>query len=166
MWIKGATTPAGKRIHPKLYRVWIGMRERCNNPKRDYWKWYGGKGIAVCNDWQNYAMFRAWAVSNGYQKGLTLDRIDGNGDYMPHNCRWATRKTQWANRDKLAPQGIEHGQAKLTEANVIEIRSSTKTYASLAAAYGVSVSTIAAVKWRRTWKHVPDALCQLLGEAE
>jgi hypothetical protein len=73
-----------------LYGIWKGMHQRCNNPKNQRWKYYGGKGIAVCEEWQKYPAFRDWALSNGYKDGLSIDRIDSDGGYCPENCQWMT----------------------------------------------------------------------------
>jgi len=81
-----------------LYSVWAGMRARCNNAKRPDFKHYGGRGIRCCNEWTEYLVFKAWALDNGYRHGLTLDRIEVNGDYRPDNCRFVDSITQAQNR--------------------------------------------------------------------
>lgn len=80
-----------------LYSIWRGMRERCCNPNHKSYSRYGGSGIAVCPEWASFDAFEAWARSNGYVDGLTLDRGDGTYGDTPANCRWATQKQQARN---------------------------------------------------------------------
>lgn len=83
----------------KLYKCWENMKMRCLNPKSSSYSHYGGKGISVCKDWkENYINFRKWALLNGYEIGLSIDRIDNDGNYCPENCRWVTLKIQCNNR--------------------------------------------------------------------
>ena len=74
----------------RLYNTWCRMRARCNNPNNDKYKWYGGQGIKVCKEWDDYANFKKWALENGYTDELTIDRIDVTGNYEPSNCQWLT----------------------------------------------------------------------------
>lgn len=83
---------------PRLYRIWENMRSRCNYSGNTSYKNYGGRGIRVCLEWQNYEIFRDWALNHGYAENLTIDRIDVNGNYCPENCRWISLKQQGRNK--------------------------------------------------------------------
>lgn len=83
----------------RLYRIWLNMRTRCSNPKAINWERYGGRGIAVCDEWEaSYEAFRDWALANGYADHLSIDRENNAGSYEPGNCRWVTAKEQANNR--------------------------------------------------------------------
>lgn len=82
----------------KIYRLWCYMRERCNSENHKSYKYYGGRGIKVCKEWDVAKNFIDWALSNGYKEGLTLDRINTDGDYSPNNCRFISNKEQQRNK--------------------------------------------------------------------
>lgn len=88
----------GKR-NTRLYNIWIKIKGRCNNPKNEAYENYGGRGIKIFHDWEiDFQSFYDWAIKNGYQDNLSIDRIDNNKGYSPDNCRWATAKIQSRNK--------------------------------------------------------------------
>ena len=94
---------------PRLRKIYFDIKARCYNPKRNDYKWYGGKGVSVCDEWLNdeivqypykkgITAFCEWALSNGYKENLTIDRIDSSKNYSPENCRWISIKEQQSNK--------------------------------------------------------------------
>ncbi len=97
-----AAQAVAAKMNSPLYITWINMRVRCSKEDgRDYKDW-GGRGITVCDEWldleKGFALFEEWATKNGWREGLTLDRVDNDGNYTSENCQWATRKQQARNR--------------------------------------------------------------------
>jgi len=93
----------------RIYRIWYGMKMRCEYQKHKSFKNYGGRGIKVCAEWHDAATFINWAFSHGYRNDLSIDRFPNrNGNYEPFNCRWATQSMQQKNKN----QGMrdQHGR--------------------------------------------------------
>lgn len=85
--------------HSRLYNIWCSMKQRCYDEHCKNYKRYGGRGITVCDEWNNnYECFRDWSMGNGCKDDLTIDRINNNGNYEPDNCRWTTRDIQSNNK--------------------------------------------------------------------
>lgn len=85
----------GKRLN----RIWKNMKTRCYNPNSNNYKYWGARGITICDEWRDsFEKFMKWALANGYQDNLTIDRINVNGNYEPQNCRWVTMTVQNNNR--------------------------------------------------------------------
>lgn len=104
----------------RLWNIWIQMRQRCSYQNAPNYHRYGGRGIAVCEEWENsFEAFRNWALANGYRDDLTIDRKDNDGHYCPENCRWTTRKVQSNNTKRnrvLTLNGEEHTLSEWAEA--------------------------------------------------
>lgn len=82
----------------RLYKIWVGMRQRCNNPNKVCYVNYGGRGITICDEWNDFLTFKAWAVDNRYDDSMSIERIDVNGNYEPANCTWVPCSDQAKNR--------------------------------------------------------------------
>ncbi len=109
----------------RLHHIWSSMLARCYNKNNNNYKRYGGRGIAVCNEWKDsYECFRDWAYSVGYDEKVhwtfqSIDRIDIDGDYSPDNCKWSDIKTQAHNRSttyKIAYNGKEYNPSTFSDA--------------------------------------------------
>ena len=94
---KGLNTKHGK-CFSRPYHIWAAMIQRCQNEKSPAYHNYGGRGIAVCEEWQTFIGFYKWVKESKYSDSLTIDRINNDGGYNPLNCKWSTRKEQASNR--------------------------------------------------------------------
>ena len=106
-------------VYSRLYHIYNGIKQRCYYPKAASYKWYGAKGIVMCDEWKNdFMSFYNWAITNGYFDRLTIDRIDSNGNYEPSNCKWVTYKQQANNRSSnafLSLNGVTHTIAEWSD---------------------------------------------------
>ena len=123
------------------------MRQRCYYPKHVAYRTYGGRGVSICDEWRDdFVAFRDWAVAAGYSDDLTIDRIDGNGNYEPDNCRWVSR----------AEQAHNTRTTKLTMAIATEIRSCYAsgmfTMRDLAAKFGIAPSGVHKLIHNQSWQ--------------
>ncbi|MFA6851468.1 MAG: hypothetical protein WCS30_14090 [Selenomonadaceae bacterium] len=84
----------------RINSIWFNMRQRCNNPHNNAYKYYGKRGISVCEEWLDFGNFYKWSMNNGYQENLTIDRKNNSLGYSPNNCRWTTLKVQANNTRK------------------------------------------------------------------
>lgn len=104
------STPHNKYIdskYKKLHWVWAAMLQRCNNENNKSYKNYGGRGITVCKEWYDFKNFWDWSLRNNYTQGLTIERIDVDGNYEPLNCTWIVKSEQSKNRRPYEEWDIE-----------------------------------------------------------
>lgn len=116
----------------RLYTIWHTIHLRCYNPNNKDYHNYGERGITVCEEWSydsinGYYNFKAWAIENGYNEDLSIDRIDSNGNYEPSNCRWSTMKEQQRNRRNNKPITV-NGKEYRTLSEAIEALGRTEDY--------------------------------------
>ena len=125
----------------RLYKIYMGIKKRCYNENAEMYSYYGGKGIKLCEEWQDFEPFMKWAQENGYSEELSIDRIDSNGNYEPNNCRWVDAFTQANNKSNNT---------------VLEFAGERKTIAEWARMTGIRCATISK-RLRDGWS-VEDAL--------
>lgn len=126
----------------KIYYIWSGMKKRCYNKNASNYHLYGGRGIRVCNRWKNSFVAFFEDFGHNYKEGLSIDRIDNDGDYEPGNVKWATAKEQANNR---------------RDNNIISTNRGAMTIAQAARSYGIGEQVIRDRK-RRGW---PEEDCTL-----
>ncbi len=148
----------GVQQRARVYRVWAAMRERCNNPKQCRYSSYGGRGIKVCDEWNDFAKFREWMLEQGYGPGLQIDRIDNDDGYHPANCRLCTRTEQMQNRrlPSRHKTGKRYARRFFNEDDVYAIRESKLSYSALGRIYDIHNTFARNIKLRRAWKDLPE----------
>ena len=143
--IRAATKHGG--IKDKLYGSYRAMKMRCFEPSYHHYNRYGGRGITVCQEWrESYSSFKKWAYESGYKPGLSLDRIDNDGNYCPENCRWVLQKEQVRNSTRtIKTDGGDRLIALEESNNIKKIRE-----------YGLKV-------WTKLVKKRAGGKCELCG---
>lgn len=143
---------ARKRNMSRTYSTWVGMRQRCSNPNGNRWAEYGGRGIKVCDRWEE--CFENFLADMGEKPmGMSIDRIDVNGNYEPSNCRWATKEIQARNRRPAVVPRIRKGN-KLTRDSLAAIRACHKaglSGRSIAIAFQISTSLVSMIINEKCW---------------
>lgn len=131
-----------------LYNSWQGLKARCLNVNHPKYKRYGGRGIKVCDEWLKIEGFAKWALSSGWKEGLTIDRIDNDGDYCPENCRWVS----------VSENSRKKRTTKIDIIKAQEIRSRiNEDWNDLAKEYGCTHGNIWFIMHNFT--HVPEGEC-------
>lgn len=132
------------RQPPQLYKVWKGMRSRCQD-KNDLD--YGGRGISVAVEWESYPVFRDWSLAHGWRQGLEIDRTNNNGNYGPDNCRFATRAKNCQNKrnTKLTEEKVLYARRRIAEG---------ATMRQIGKEIGVSDVMVAKIRDNKSWSVV------------
>lgn len=131
-----------------LYRKFYGMKTRCYNAKDEHYKDYGGRGIRICDEWLNdFQSFYDWAMANGWQQGLDIDRINNDGNYEPSNCHFVTTLVNNHNRRN----------SKLSNEDVLDIRNLKMLipeiqHKEIAQAYKIHQSTVGQILRNEIWQ--------------
>lgn len=130
----------------RLYMVWASMKNRCYCETYHRYKDWGGRGIIVCNEWQDFIPFKNWALSNGYSDDLQIDRIDNNGNYEPSNCRFVS--------SAINNQNASHVKLNTKKASEIRELYLTGDYSQrgLGKIYGIDQSTVWRIVNNKLWK--------------
>lgn len=136
--------------HRPIYNSWQNMKSRCLRKSHPKYHRYGGRGIKICPEWIDIQGFYEWSLENGWQPGLTLDRIDNNGDYSPSNCRWVSVSEN--SRDKSTTK-ITFEQAK----HIRERAANGECEKELAEEHGVVHGTIWFIV--NNFTHVEEGKC-------
>lgn len=132
--------------YTRLYKIYKGIKNRCNNIKDKAYERYGKKGIVICAEWSDFEGFRVWSLTSGYNDTLTIDRIDNSKGYNPENCRWVTSAVQGQNRSTC-----------LTVEQVLEIKrllSLGLAHKAIAKQFNRTEDTIGRINRKKAWSNV------------
>lgn len=135
----------------RLYKIWSNMKQRCYNENATSYNYYGEKGITICEEWlYDFQIFHDWAMENGYQDELTIDRIDSDKGYCPENCRWIT-----------LDENSRRGKSERIENDITRIRNLTGlSQVKFCEKYHIPLNTF--VRWEQGKREPPDYLVELL----
>lgn len=135
----------------RLYHIWSNMKERCQNSRHPRFHQYGGKGVTVCQEWQDFLSFEKWSLENGYSDNLTIDRIDSSKGYNPSNCRWITLEE---NSSLAHKKDFEEAakQELLNGASTREIADKYKIHISTAIRWAYAAGLSKPKKGARIWQ--------------
>lgn len=133
----------------QYYRIWRSVIQRCYETKSATYKYYGGRGVKVCDEWLNPFVFNNWLIENGYKKGLQIDRINNDGNYEPSNCRFVTPAENSQNKSNTI----------LTPSIVSEIRDYANSnkqlnYQNIGNKFGISRQLVNKVVNRKCWANI------------
>lgn len=129
---------------PRLYNIWRLMRQRCNNVNASGYNNYGGRGIKVSSEWDTYPPFKEWALANGYNDEMTIERIDKDGNYEHSNCEWITRSENIARRNASVDDSKKR-KSRFSEQDIQdmkEMRENGQTLEVVAGAFGTNISHV------------------------
>jgi hypothetical protein len=144
------STGACMGVTPSWYNTWVNMKGRCLRPTHPKYDRYGARGITICDDWMTSAGFKAWVEKSGWKEGLSIDRINNDGDYCPENCRWVS---QSENSRKKRSTKISFEQAQ----DIRRRLDNGENAYDLASEFGVVHGTVWFIQNRIT--HVPEGEC-------
>lgn len=137
------SSPARKRI----LKIRLGMISRCHNKDSKAYHYYGGRGIHVCDGWLNsFDEFYNWALNNGYEENLSIERIDNDKGYHPENCTWISRRDQCRNRRNV----MDVGQVK----EIKKMLALKIPHKKISAIVGTSVNSVARISGGQTWSDI------------
>lgn len=137
-------------LYHGLFVSHVNMKNRCYYKKDKSYKYYGEKGVYVCDEWHDYLMFKKWSLENGWKKDLVISRDGDIGIYEPSNCKWKTR----SKNSYEAHYGIPSKKRKLNTKQVMKIRERYDTMKNMASDFGLKTGSINDILARRTYKEI------------